>query len=78
MTTLTGNNFIAGETSQLGTTTFTSVNPRTKQPGTVEFHNATAEEIHNAVAAAAEAFAQTRTYSAARLADFLDKAAAEI
>jgi len=78
MTTLTGNNFIAGELSQLGESTFTSVNPRTKQPATVQFHNATPEEIHNAVAAAAEAFAQTRTYSASRLADFLDKAAEEI
>src|ERR1700709_498719 len=78
MTTLTGSNFIAGEQSQLGTTTFTSVNPRTKQPDIVQFHNATTEEIHNAVTAATEAFAQTRNYSAARLADFLDNAAEEI
>jgi alpha-ketoglutaric semialdehyde dehydrogenase len=78
MTTLTGSNFIAGGHSQLGTTTFTSVNPRTKQPGNVQFHNAAPEEIHNAVAAAAEAFTQTRNYSAARLADFLEKAAQEI
>lgn len=78
MTTLTGNNFIAGETSQLGESTFTSVNPRTKQPGTVQFHNAAPEEIHNALAAAAGAFAQTRSYSASRLADFLDRAAEEI
>ncbi len=78
MTTLTGSNFIAGEQSQLGTTTFTSVNPRTKQPGSIQFHNATAEEIHNAVVAAEEAFAQTRNYSAARIADFLDVAAEEI
>ena len=78
MTTLTGSNFIAGEQSKLGTTTFTSVNPRTKQPGSILFHNATAEEIHNAVVTAEEAFAQTRNYPAARIADFLDIAAEEI
>lgn len=75
MTTLTGSSFIAGEQSQLGTTTFTSVNPRNKQSGSTQFHNATAEEIHNAAVAALEAYSQTRSYSAARIADFLDKAA---
>ncbi len=78
MTTLTGSSFIAGEQSQLGTTTFTSVNPRNKQSGSTQFHNATAEEIHNAAVAALEAYSQTRSYSAARIADFLDKAAEEI
>ncbi|MBI1282483.1 MAG: aldehyde dehydrogenase family protein [Anaerolineaceae bacterium] len=78
MTTLTGSNFIAGEQSQLGTTTFTSVNPKTKQPGTVQFHNATTEEIHRVLAAAVDAYQQTRLYSAASLAYFLDTAASEI
>lgn len=78
MTNFTGSNFIAGEPSRLGDKTFTSVNPRTKQAGSILFHNAVTQEIHNAVMAAAVAFEQTRTYSAARLADFLDTAAAEI
>ncbi len=78
MTNFTGSNFIAGEPSQLGATTFTSVNPRNKQAGSVAFHNATTEEIHAAVTAAADAFEQSRNFSAARLADFLDTAAAEI
>lgn len=78
MTTLTGSNFIAGEPSQLGQATFTSVNPRTKQTGDVLYHNATPEEVHNAVVAAVDAYSQTRTFSASRLADFLDKAAEEI
>src|SRR5690606_16382993 len=39
---------------------------------------ATAAEIDRAVSAAADAFAMTRNYSAAKLADFLDLAADEI
>ncbi len=78
MTELTGSNFIAGETSQMGTSTFTSVNPRTKKAADTLFHNATTEEIHNAVTAAVQAYEKTRHYSAARIADFLDKAAEEI
>ena len=78
MTTLTGSNFIAGQASLLGSTTFTSVNPRTKQAGDVQFHNATAVEIHQAVAAAAEAYEHSRHYPASRLADFLDRVADEI
>jgi 2,5-dioxopentanoate dehydrogenase len=78
MTTLTGKNSIAGNWSAEGTQTFTSVDPRTRQPGKVQFHNATASEIDRAVSAAAEAFQQTRHYPAGQLADFLDTAAAEI
>lgn len=78
MPTLTGSNYIAGEASSLGTSTFTSVNPRTRQLGDLPFHNATPDEIHRAVTAAVAAFEQTRHYPAARLADFLDRAAYEI
>jgi 2,5-dioxopentanoate dehydrogenase len=78
MTVLTGHNYIARRTSALGSETFTSVNPRTKQAGSVRFHNATAAEIDQAVQAAAAAFQITRQYAAARLAAFLDKVAAEI
>lgn len=78
MTTLTGSNFIAGTASQQGKATFTSVNPRTKTAGDVQFHNATAAEIDQAVTAAAAAFEITRLYPAAKLADFLDRVASEI
>jgi NADP-dependent aldehyde dehydrogenase len=75
---LTGANFIAGVPSSQGTVTFTSVNPRTRQPGDVHFHNASAAEIQQAATAAAEAFVQTRLYPAARLAQFLDVLGEEI
>ena len=78
MTQLTGKNSIAGEWRAAGTKTFTSVDPRTRQKGDVQFHNATRDEIDQAVIAAAEAFEETRLYSAAKLADFLDTAAEEI
>ncbi len=75
---LTGSNLIAGEHSRAGAHTFTSVNPRTRTPGEVQFHNATPEEIDRAATAAAAAFQITRNAPAHRLADFLDRAAAEI
>ncbi len=59
-------------------TTFTSINPRTKQPGDTHFQNATPDEIDRAVTAAAQAFEDTRLYPAAKLADFLEKVAEEI
>lgn len=78
MTTLTGHNSIAGAWSAQGSETFTSVDPRTRQPGQVQFHNATADEIDRAVTAAAEAFSETRHYPASQIAAFLDTAADEI
>lgn len=78
MKIITGHNFIAGRPSHQGEATFTSVNPRTKQPGDVRFHNATHQEIDEAVRLAAEAFEDTRHYPATRLADFLDRVAEEI
>ena len=73
-----GHNLIAGAWSAQGEDTFTSVDPRTRQPGAVSFHNATAAEVDRAVVQAAEAFRTTRLYSAATLADFLERVAAEI
>lgn len=75
---LTGHNFIAGVTSAKGSETFTSVNPRTKANGDVQFHNATQSEIDSAVKAAVSAFKETRTYPASKLADFLDEVANQI
>lgn len=73
-----GHNLIAGQPSAEGTTTFTSVNPRTKANGDVQFHNATAAEVNRAANAAAEAFKITRNYPAQQLADFLEQVAVEI
>ncbi|MBZ0303232.1 MAG: aldehyde dehydrogenase (NADP(+)) [Anaerolineae bacterium] len=78
MTTLTGKNSIAGSWSAEGSQTFTSIDPRTRRPGDVNFHSATAQEIDRAVTEAAAAFQETRQYPASRLADFLDTAADEI
>jgi len=75
---LTGQNYIAGTTSADGNETFTGVNPRTKADGDVQFYNATQGEINQAVEAAVEAFKEVRTYSAEKLADFLDEVANQI
>lgn len=61
-----------------GGETFTSVNPRHKTAGDVQFHNATSDEIHRAANAARDAFLETRLYSAARLAEFLNMVAHEV
>lgn len=78
MINLTAAHFIAGQQSRQGSTAFTGVNPRTRAPGDLRFLNATGAEIDSAVTHATAAFGQTRHFSAAQLADFLDRAAAEI
>lgn len=74
----TGSNFIAGEESREGKQVFTNTDPRSKQPGTIQFHNATADEINRAARAAAEAYAETRNFPPEKLAAFLDAVAGEI
>jgi NADP-dependent aldehyde dehydrogenase len=76
--TITGSNIIAGQPSREGDQTFTSFDPRTKQPGDVRFFNATIREIDRAVTAAAAAFEITRHYPARTLAAFLNRVADEI
>ena len=78
MTQLTGKNSIAGEWQAAGSGSFTSVDPRTRQPGDTPFYNATKNEVDAAVTAAAQAFEETRHYSAEKLAGFLETAADEI
>ncbi len=75
---LTGKNYIAGTISGNGNETFTSVNPRTKAEGDIQFYNATSDEINLAVEAAVDAFKEVRTYPASKLADFLDEVATQI
>jgi len=72
-----GAQFIAGMASREGTVEFHSYNPRTGQTGAV-FVNATPDEIDRAVRAARDAFEVLRASSAARRAELLDAAAAEI
>lgn len=78
MTAITGSHFIAGQPNRQAAPSFASVNPRTRAQGEICFADATAEEIHRAVSAAADAYEQTHRFSAARLADFLDAAAQAI
>lgn len=76
--TLTGSHLIAGTPSRAGADTFAGTDPRTRAPLQPVYANATPDEIERAVQAARAAFAETRLYSAARLAAFLERAAAEI
>lgn len=78
MIEISGNHLIAGIESQEGPPAFTSINPRTKQPGEIFFSNATAVEIDEAVRAAAAAFKEEADISPRRLANFLDRVAKEI
>lgn len=75
---ITGKHLIAGEWTQANAPTFSSVDPRTKTAGEKVFAEATTEEINAAVEAAAEAFAETRSYSTEQLAQFLEAVAEEI
>ncbi len=75
---LTAAHLIAGQPSRSDSTTFTSTNPRTREPGTLAFPNATAHEIDTAVRHAVAAFEQSRHFSAGQLAAFLDRVAGEI
>ncbi len=75
---ITGHHLIAGEWQRAAAPTFSSVDPRTKTAGDLLFADATPAEINAAVEAAAATFEQTRRYPAAKLAHFLDTAAAEI
>ncbi|KAA3660229.1 MAG: aldehyde dehydrogenase (NADP(+)) [Chloroflexi bacterium] len=75
---INGRNQIANKPSNEGRETFTAVNPRTKQTTPYAFFNAITTEIDQAVRAATDAFAQSRHFSAHKLAEFLDQVAAEI
>lgn len=70
-----GEHWIAGKLSQQGPATFYSVNPRTRDLGTIAYADATIGEIDGACQAAAQAFQETRLYPAARLAGLLDAVA---
>lgn len=73
--TLTGANLIGTVESRKGTSTFTSVDPRSVQPGTVQFVEATVDEVNGAAALAASAFEAWQSSKAAERAAFLRRAA---
>jgi NADP-dependent aldehyde dehydrogenase len=75
---ITGHHLIAGEWLRANAPTFSSVAPRNRTQGAIIFAEATAAEIHAAVTAAANAFAETRTYPTAKRALLLETVAAEI
>ncbi|MGQ9851141.1 MAG: aldehyde dehydrogenase (NADP(+)) [Aggregatilineaceae bacterium] len=75
---ITGHNLIAGQYSNDGALTFRGTDPRRRTADDTVFYEATPDEIDRAVRAAADAFAETRTYPPRRLADFLERVADEI
>lgn len=68
---VTGSNLIAGRESARGTATFRSIAPRTGEPGSIDVHEATPEEVEEAVEAAAAAFPELRATPAIRRATLL-------
>src|SRR5688572_11861096 len=75
---ITGKHLIAGEWAQATAPVFSSINPRSKSAGDTIFADASKEEINQAVEEAAKAFAETRHYSAEKIAQFLVRVADEI
>ncbi|SFZ92023.1 NADP-dependent aldehyde dehydrogenase [Flaviramulus basaltis] len=75
---LTGQNFIAGKSSGQGTETFVAINPSSGTELQTYFHEATSEEINEAVTKANEAFLVYGKKSGKEKADFLDAIAEEI
>ncbi len=73
-----GRQMIAGERRARGRSTFNAVNPSTRQPLPESFHEATSDEIDEAVRSAASAFGAFRSASGARIAGFLETVAVEL
>lgn len=75
---ISGQNLVGGRWSAQGYEAFTSVDPRTKAASSVQFLNATDDEIDLAVREAARAFKTMRLAPAAVRAAFLESVADEI
>lgn len=75
---ITGGQLIAGQISRDGNAVFHGFNPRIGEYSNALFANATEGEINQAVQAAQAAYAEIRSYSAAKLAGLLDASASEI
>jgi acyl-CoA reductase-like NAD-dependent aldehyde dehydrogenase len=76
--TLTGSNLIAGRESAQGSATFRSLDPRSGDPGTVDVHGATPDEIAAAADGAAAAFRELSALPATRRAELLRAIADEM
>lgn len=75
---MTGQHFIGSERSATGTQIFQGFNPATGEALPTRFHEATPDEVHQAVEKAAAAFATFRKKSGAEKAAFLEKIADEL
>lgn len=75
---ITGKNTIGNRTSAKGKDTFSTFNPVENRETTWSFHQATTEEINQAVQLAYEAFQEYKNYSGIRKAMFLRAIADEI
>jgi alpha-ketoglutaric semialdehyde dehydrogenase len=75
---LTGKNFIGGRLSGAGADVYAALSPLGQRALPCEFHNATADEIAEAAAAAARAFRSYRRTPPAERAAFLRQIGAEI
>lgn len=75
---LSGKNFIGGELSAAGKTSFRAVNPSTREKISPEFFESTADEADEAVRKAAEAFQTYRNKTGREKAEFLEAIASEI
>ncbi|SHH64792.1 aldehyde dehydrogenase (NADP(+)) [Pollutimonas bauzanensis] len=73
-----GHNYIGGQRSARGATAQQSIGADSGLAYPVSFHQATPEEIDEAVLAASRAYREYRTLSIERRADFLDQIAEEI
>lgn len=71
MNQLHGCNYIANKTSKLGSKTYQSVNPETKEIHHLKFHEATIEEIDQAAQYATDAFEILQNIPTEKIADFL-------
>ena len=75
---LTGSNFVDGRLSRDGNDTYSAVSPLGQHSLPCKFHNATENEISQAVTAAATAFTQFRRQPVSVRADFLRDIGSEI
>jgi len=75
---ITGKNTIGNQSSASGTATFKTFNPVENKQTPWVFHQATTDEINQAVQLATEAFQLYKNYSGSRKAEFLNTIADEI
>src|SRR5690606_7909374 len=75
---ITGKNTIGNQSSASGTATFKTFNPVENKQTPWVFHQATTDEINQAVQLATEAFQHYKNYSGSRKAEFLNTIADEI